>query len=83
MKIHVFTTVDESYRYGSLNDSEKKFFISEELRDEYYKFVYSDYKDNMKLIDHGAGDFNDTNYKWAYSITKGEEDLEIIDEKNW
>ena len=83
MIIHVFTVTEESYRYGDLNNSLKKFFMTEELRDGYHDFVISDYLNNMDLIKlDGPGDYGDDG-KWAYHIESGEEDLEIIEEKNW
>jgi len=82
MKIHVFTVIEESYRHGDLNNSHKKFFATKELRDEYYEHLKKYYKVELLLVDRGNGDFSD-NYNWAYSIQVGEEDLEIIEEKNW
>jgi len=63
MKIHVFTVTEESYHHGDLNNSTKKFFKREDLRDDYYEYLIRFY--------------------WSYYIGKGEEDLEIIEEKNW
>jgi hypothetical protein len=39
MKIKVYTTIDESWDYGSLNSSEKKYFNSTDLRDDYFENV--------------------------------------------
>jgi len=82
MNIHVFTVIEESYRHGDLNGSTKKLFKHEELRDEYYEFLIKFYKNELQLVDQGDGDFSD-NYNWAYSVKKGKEDLEIIEERNW
>jgi len=85
MKIHVFTVIEESYRYGDLNSSAKTHFKTEELRNEYYDHLIKFYKDSLELVDDGNGDFSDdlVNCKWAYHIGKGEEDIEIIEEKYW
>jgi hypothetical protein len=83
MKIHIFTVTEESYRLGDLNDSHKKLFKTEELRNEYHDHLIKYYKDILKLINYGEADFCDAIDKWAYHIGKGEEDLEIIEEKNW
>lgn len=82
MKIHVFTVTEESYRHGDLDNLTKKFFKREDLRDNYYEFLLRYYKNGLQFVDHGNGDFDD-NHNWAYHIGKGEEDLEIIEEKNW
>ena len=82
MTIHVFTVIEESYRRGDLNGSTKKFFKRKDLRDDYYEYLLRFYKNGLQLVDQGKGDFYD-NHDWAYHIGKGEEDLEIIEEKNW
>jgi hypothetical protein len=82
MKIHVFTVIEESYHHGDLDKSDKRFFNLKELRDDYYESLIRYYKNGLQLVDHGNGDFDD-NHAWSYHIGKGEEDLEIIEEKNW
>ena len=86
MKIKVYTTTDESYSHGDLNNSNKMYFISKELRDEYFDFLRKYYLENLDMFEldeinsftpkSGSG-------RWSYHIEKGEEDLEIIEEKNW
>ena len=85
MKINVFTVVNESYSYGDLNSSNKKYFTTKELRDDYFDFLRKDYLENMDMEEYEENSFcAKTGYKrWAYSISKVEEELEIIDTKNW
>lgn len=84
MKIHVYTTIDESWRHGDLNSSTKKFFMTEQLRDEYFKFLRNDYIVNMNMHEYDINHFESKqSRRWSYSIDKGEEELEIIEEKNW
>ena len=85
MKIHVFTTVEESWDSGDLNDREMKYFSTAELRDDYFQNVlrpsYSEneelteYKENCWTTKRGGG--------WGYYLEKGETDIEIVDTKNW
>jgi len=82
MKIHVFTVTNESYRYGDLESSPVKFFKTKELRDDYYDHRLKHYRDVLQLVDYGNGEFGD-NHAWAYTVSCGEKDLEIIEEKNW
>jgi hypothetical protein len=82
MNTHVFIVIEESYRHGDLNSSTKKLFKRKELRDDYYEFLIRYYKNGLQLVDQGNGDFDD-NHAWSYHVGKGEEDLEIIEERNW
>jgi len=83
MKIHVFTTIDESWDSGDLNSSHKKYFSTKELRDDYFKNVLRlNYSENEYLEEYEPNGFH-TKPGWAYSISKDEEDLEIVESKIW
>ena len=85
MKIHVFVVIDESFRYGDLESSKKYYFISKELQDDYFEFLRKDFIENQDMIEYEKNSFEHKsgNSKWAYYIDKFEENLEIIETKNW
>ena len=86
MKIHVFTIIDESWDHGDLNASNEDYFISEELRDDYFENVLRhDYLQNEYLEEYELNNFcaKSGAQRWAYHISKGEKDIEIIESKNW
>jgi hypothetical protein len=85
MKIKVFTTINESYDSGDLNDSHKKYFMTKELRDSYFNFLRKDYLENVGLEEYQENCFHEKtgSQSWAYSIEKGEEELEIIESEAW
>ena len=84
MKIKVFFVLDESFSYGDLNNSSKKFFATSELRDDYFEFLRKDYSENQGLSEYMQNHFQpEFSSRWSYYIEKGEEELEIIEEKTW
>jgi hypothetical protein len=87
MKIKVYTTINESYRYGDLDYKYEIHFISEELRDDYFENVLrKGYIENEHLEEYEENNFESKNkddQKWCYSIGKKEEEIEIIDKKIW
>jgi hypothetical protein len=86
MKIPVFVVIDESYSYGDLNNVDKKYFISEELRDDYFENVLrKKYKEDEELEEISENQFDQKgeNIRWSYNIGKGKSSLEIIESKTW
>lgn len=83
MKIKVYTTADESYHNGDLNDRKVKYFSNEELRDDYFDNVLRKYYISIQLDEYEPNHFGNSDSKWSYFISKGEEKIEIIDEKSW
>jgi hypothetical protein len=86
MKIKVYTTINESRDSGNLNSSDKKYFNSAELRDDYFKNVLrKSYASDDYLEEYIPNNFCNKigHQRWAYSIDKGEEEIEIIETKTW
>ena len=86
MKIQVYTTIDESWDSGDLNSTEIKYFISKELRDDYFENILKlNYSSNEYLEEYVPNRFCEKTgrQRWSYIIEKGEDELEIIEEKNW
>ena len=85
-QIKVYTTIDESWDSGTLNSTDKKYFNTPELRDDYFENVLKyGYTTNDYLEEYEPNSFCEKTGKqrWAYSIEKGEETIEIIEEKTW
>jgi len=87
MKIKVFTTINESWDYGDLNSAKKKYFISEELRNDYFENVLKEYyKSFDDLEEYEPNNFCEklpSRQRWSYHIEKDEEELEIFETKFW
>jgi len=87
MKIKVYTTIDESWDSGDLNSTSKHYFISSELRDDYFENVLRAYYVSLEsLEEYKPNSFCEklpSRQRWAYTIDKGEEDMLIIETKNW
>jgi len=87
MKIKVYTTVNDGYRWGDLDHRSEMHFVSEELCDDYFENVLrKGYVENDQLYEYEKNNFeskNKDNQKWSYSIGKKEEEIEIIDKKTW
>jgi len=86
MKIKVFTTISESYSHGDLDSSDKKYFMTKKLRDDYFNNVLrNDYLSNEYLEEYELNHFcaKTGSKRWSYFIEKNQEELEIIEEKTW
>lgn len=78
--------MEESYSYGDLNDCHKKYFMTEELRDDYFENVLKAYYMHDSFEEYEPNNFHEKNenrQRWAYNIAKGEEMLTIIETKDW
>jgi hypothetical protein len=85
MKIHVFTTTEESWESGNLNNREVKYFSNAEVRDDYFKNVLRPkYSENEELVEYKENSWQpQRGGGWGYYLEKGETDIEIIDTKTW
>jgi hypothetical protein len=87
MKIKVFTTINESWDSGDLNSTKKKYFISEELRNDYFKNVLREYYKSFNDLEEYEPDHfcekMPSRQHWSYYIGKDEEELEIFENKYW
>ena len=84
-QIKVYTTIDESWDDGILNSTEKKYFNTPELRDDYFENVLRRGYLDLNLEEYEPNSFCEKTgrQRWAYSVDKGEETIEIIEEKTW
>lgn len=87
MKIKVYTTIDESYDSMDLNSIKKKFFISEELRNDYFENVLREYYLSLDGLEEYEPNYFceklTSRQRWSYYIGKDEEDIVIIENKYW
>lgn len=87
MVIKVYTTINESWDSGTLNSTEKMYFKTEELRDDYFENVLrKDYISSEMLEEYQPNSFCEklpSRQRWAYSIEKSSEIIIIVEEKTW
>ena len=83
MKINVFRTIEESFRYGDLNSSTITNFLNKDDRDKYYDYLLSNNRKNLGLVEYTDSDEKPHNFhdggKWSYSLDKDMDTIVICE----